>query len=236
MEYVLLTGVTSSIGESIAISLSEKYIIILGGRNLKEISAIKDKLNGDIHLIWHCDFMEEGVAESLILFLMTNNIQPSHFLHLGGLFKIAPIRLQKIEDTRKVFQVNVFSAIEIMSVLSRKKYKTNLKNVLFFSSLSSIRGKPGYAVYASAKSALFGLMSSLALELKPIKINTIVLGAVKTKATQFILNEKEEYFEEHIPLGLAKKNVLDHWMLFLLEGKTWMTGQKIIIDGGTSVL
>ena len=78
MEYVLLTGVTSSIGESIAISLSEKYIIILGGRNLKEISAIKDKLNGDIHLIWHCDFTEEGVAESLILFLMTNNLSLIH--------------------------------------------------------------------------------------------------------------------------------------------------------------
>ena len=123
-----------------------------------------------------------------------------------------------------------------MSVLSKKEFRTHLNNVLFFSSISSIRGNAGYSVYASAKSALLGLMRSLAIELKPIKINAIILGAVKTKATEFIINEKEEYLNTHIPLGLAQDDVLNNWMLFLLEGKTWMTGQEIIIDGGATVL
>jgi NAD(P)-dependent dehydrogenase (short-subunit alcohol dehydrogenase family) len=236
MEYVLLTGSTSSIGRSIAISLSQKYTIILAGRNLEEMNDAKIQLQGGGHLIWQCDFLNEDVAQSLQLFLRDNNVQPSHFLHLGGWFTISPIRLQKAEETLKSFQINVFSAIDIVSVLSKKEFKTNLKNVLFFSSISSIRGKAGYAVYASAKSALLGLMRSLAIELKPIKINAIVLGAVKTKATQFIINENEESLHNHIPLGLAQDDVLNSWVLFLLEGKTWMTGQEIIIDGGATTL
>ena len=236
MEYILLTGITSSIGGEIALSLSKKYKIILAGRNLSEMNSIKDNLQGKDHLIWECDFAKDNVSESLKLFLLKVEICPAHFLHLGGLVTINPIRLQKAEDTLKSFQVNVFSAIEIVSVLSKKEFKTSLKNVLFFSSISSIRGKSGFAVYASAKSALLGLVKSLSVELKPIKVNAIILGAVKTKATEAILKNKEDFLNSHIPLGLAQEDVLNDWILFLLEGKTWMTGQEIIVDGGATVL
>ncbi len=65
MEYVLLTGVTSSIGNALAISLSQKYAIILAGRNLEEINITKAQLQGDGHLIWQCDFLNENISESL---------------------------------------------------------------------------------------------------------------------------------------------------------------------------
>jgi NAD(P)-dependent dehydrogenase (short-subunit alcohol dehydrogenase family) len=236
MEYVLLTGANSSIGTAIAITLSDKYAIILSGRNLDELKLTQSKLKGTGHLIWKCDFLNENISESLISFLNSNSIKPDHFLHLGGWFSLSPIRLQKKQDTLKLFQINVFSAIEIISVLSKKEYKQNLKNILLFSSISSIRGITGYSVYAAAKSALLGLMKSLAIELVPIKVNTIVLGAVRTKTTEYIIKGKEEFLNNQIPLGLAKEEVLNEWMLFLLEGNTWMTGQKIIIDGGATVL
>jgi short-subunit dehydrogenase len=236
MEYVLLTGATSSIGTSIAIALSNQYVLILAGRNLDELKLTQSKLEGTGHLIWNCDFLEENISESLILFLNTKSIKINHFLHLSGWFSIIPIRLQNSQDTLKSFQINVFSAIEIISVLTKKEYKQNIKNILFFSSISSIRGVPGYSIYASAKSALLGLMKSLAIELKPVKVNTIILGAVRTKTTEDLIKEKEEFINNQIPLGLASDTVLNSWILFLLEGKTWMTGQKIIIDGGATVL
>lgn len=236
MEYVLVTGVTSSIGHSIAISLSRKYAIILAGRNLEQMNLTRTQLQGEEHLIWQCDFGNDNVSHSLKLFLQENKVYPSHFLHVGGRFTITPIRLQKNKNTVESFQINVFSAIEIMSVLSKKEFKTTLKNVLFFSSISSIRGTAGFSVYASAKSALSGLMKSLAIELKPIKVNSIILGAVKTKSTEHILKGKEDFFKNYIPLGLAQEDILNDWIVFLLEGKTWMTGQEIIIDGGATVL
>lgn len=236
MEYVLLTGITSSIGSSIAISLSKKFSIIMSGRNIEEINIVKSKLNGDGHLIWQCDFLNDNISQSLKDFLELNDIKPNHYLHIGGYFSISPIRLQKKEDTLKSFQVNVFSAIEIIRVLNKKEYKLKLKNILFFSSISSIRGKSGFAIYASAKSALHGLMKSLAIELSPIKVNSIILGAVMTKTTENMLLDKEDFLNSHIPLGLAKDDVLNEWINFLLTKKTWMTGQELIIDGGATVL
>ena len=236
MEYVLLTGIISSIGSAIAISLSEKFGVILVGRNIEEMYFIKSKLKGDCHFIWECDFLKDNVAESLKNFLQLNHVKPSHFLHLGGLFSLSTIRLQKKENTLQSFQINIFSAIEIISVLSKKDYRSNMKNILFFSSISSIRGKTGYSIYASAKSALHGLMKSLAIELNPVKVNTIILGAVLTKATESVLKDKQDFLNDHIPLGLANDDVLNDWVLFLLTSKTWMTGQEIIIDGGASVL
>jgi NAD(P)-dependent dehydrogenase (short-subunit alcohol dehydrogenase family) len=236
MEFVLLTGATSSIGTAVAIALSNQYVIILAGRNLDELKLTQSKLEGTGHLIWNCDFLSDNIYDSLTQFLNSNSIKISHFLHLSGWFSIVPIRLQKKQDTLKSFQINVFSAIEIISVLTKKEYKQDLKNILFVSSISSIRGVSGYSVYASAKSALLGLIKSLAIELKPVKVNTIVLGAVRTKATEDIIKENEAFINNQIPLGLASDTVLNSWVLFLLEGKTWMTGQKIIVDGGATVL
>lgn len=236
METILLTGVTSSIGEELALFLSKKYRIILSGRDNNKLSNLSNKLYGENHIIWCCDFVNENISESLEFFLRKFEIKINHFLHVGGDFSISPIRLQKKENTLKSFQVNVFSAIEIISVLSKKEFKSELKNILFFSSISTKSGKAGYAVYAAAKSALIGLTKSLAIELNPIKVNCLVIGAVVTKTTEFIIKGIEETLNSHIPLGLSNSSVLNEWVLFLLEKDIWMTGQEVIIDGGATVL
>lgn len=236
MDTILLTGVTSSIGEELALFLSKKYRIILSGRDNIKLTNLNDKLYGENHLIWSCDFVNENISESFESFLKESEIKINHFLHIGGDFSISPIRLQKKENTIKSFQVNVFSAIEIMSVLSKKNFKSDLKNILFFSSISTKRGKAGYAVYAAAKSSLIGLTKSLAIELNPIKVNCLVIGAVITKTTENIIKGKEETLNSQIPLGLSNSNILNEWVLFLLEKDIWMTGQEIVIDGGATVL
>jgi len=236
VETILITGSTSSIGEELAISLSERYRIILSGRDITKLSNLKSKIYGVNHLIWVCDFVNDNISLSLLEFLNKFQIKPTHFLHVGGDFSISPIRLQKKEITIETFHINVFSAVEIVSVLSKKEFKKELKNIVFFSSISALRGKPGYAVYSAAKSALIGLTKSLAIELNPIKVNCFVLGAIKTKATENILSNKEEILNSHIPLGLGKPNALNDWTSFLLDKNNWMTGQELIIDGGATIL
>lgn len=236
METVLITGSTSSIGEELAILLSEKYRIILSGRDMTKLSNLKSKLCGVNHLIWVCDFVCDNISVSLFEFLSKFQVKPTHFLHVGGDFSISPIRLQRKEKTLESFQVNVFSAIDIIGALSKKEYRRELKNIVFFSSISASRGKPGYAVYSAAKSSLLGLTKSLAIELNPVRVNCFVLGAIKTKGTENIISAREEILNSHIPLGLGKPNALNDWVLFLLEKNSWMTGQELIIDGGATVL
>jgi 3-oxoacyl-[acyl-carrier protein] reductase len=235
MEKVLITGVSSSIGESIAVKLSSNYIIILSGRNFDYLNEVKNKLQGRDHQLWVCDLLIDSVSDSLENFLIENKLKPNHFLHLGGNFSTAPLRLIKKIDINNSFQINVFSAIEIISILSRKEYRSDMKNIIFFSSISIKRGFPGYAIYSSAKSALLGLTKTLSIELSPIKVNCIVLGPVFSKKTQELITNNEEKINSQIPLGIAKPEVLADWVNFLLQSNTWMTGQELIIDGGATV-
>ena len=142
---------------------------------------------------------------------------------------------KKKEKTIETFHINVFSAVEIVSVLSKKEFKKELKNIVFFSSISALRGKSGYAVYSAAKSSLIGLTKSLAVELNPIKVNCFVLGAIITKATENILSDKEEILNSHIPLGLGKANALNDWTSFLLDKNNWKSDLKEIPKNGSKI-
>jgi NAD(P)-dependent dehydrogenase (short-subunit alcohol dehydrogenase family) len=236
METVLITGVSSSIGESIAVKLSSKYKIILSGRNFEYLKEVNNKLHGRDHKLWVCDLLFDSISDSLETFLIDNNLKVNHFLHLGGNFSTSPLRLVKKNDITNSFQINVFSAIEIISLLSKKLYRNEMKNLIFFSSISTKKGFPGYAIYSSAKSALMGLTKTLSIELSPTKVNCIILGSVLSKKTHELIANNEEKINAQIPLGIAQSDVLDNWVEFLLQSNSWMTGQEIIIDGGATVL
>ncbi|WP_196891997.1 SDR family NAD(P)-dependent oxidoreductase [Aureivirga marina] len=236
--YILLTGCSSSIGKSVAKKLSEEgFNLILSGRREEELKSFSQSLNNSsTHKIWVCDFKTENIKESLESFIKNQEVIIESFIHIGGLFTLKPLRLFKKEDINDIFQVNVFSAIEISSLLSKKKYKSNLKNIIFFSSISSIRGKSGYSVYAAAKASLSGLTKNLAIELKPVKVVNLVLGAIMTEKTKSILNSNYEDINKHIPLGIGEPEEIGEFVSYLLQKSNWITGQDIIIDGGGSAL
>ncbi|MDR2409640.1 MAG: SDR family NAD(P)-dependent oxidoreductase, partial [Bacteroidales bacterium] len=56
--YILITGASSGIGREIAIRLSDRYNIILNGRNNERLLETLEMCNKDrSHLIWQYDLM-----------------------------------------------------------------------------------------------------------------------------------------------------------------------------------
>jgi short-subunit dehydrogenase len=234
MDIVLLTGATSSIGVELAMHLSDKYVLLLAGRSGAKLMQLKEKLGGKGHLIWECDFVEPNISKSFETFLAVNNVKPNHYIHVGGEFAVLPIRLVYSDFVSRLFQVNVFAAIDILSVLSKRVYKRDLKSVVFFSSIATKRGFNGYSVYSAAKSALLGLTKSLSLELSPVKVNVLTLGPIITSATSGF-GDNEINKGNGLNGDWAEASVLNEWVGFLLEKNNWMTGQEIVLDGGLSV-
>ena len=236
--YILITGVNSDLGFATAKVLAEKHSLILSGRNLDELKEIQSKIkNKQDHLIWNIDLVENKINLKLIKFLDETNAEIKAFVHFAGFFKINPLRLVKEEEIINSFKINVLSAIQITIVLSKKKYRKNLKDIIFISSISALRGKTGFSLYASAKSALSGLTKNLAIELSPVNVNQLILGAINTKKTKSLLDPIKEELDNHIPLKLGNVNQISKWINFMVNNNDkWMTGQEIIIDGGASVL
>ena len=95
-------------------------------------------------------------------------------------------------------------------------------------------------MYSAAKNGIHGVTNALALELAPynVLVNTICPGFTLTELTK--KNNTEEQIlqiSSIIPLGrMAQPEEIAEFIYFLGSDKnTYITGQKIMIDGGYTI-
>jgi NAD(P)-dependent dehydrogenase (short-subunit alcohol dehydrogenase family) len=240
--YTLITGASSGIGQAIAIRLSGQRRVILHGRDLERLNQTREQsANPSQHLIWQYDLREiDGLPKSLGALITGNGIALDCFVHCAGLLKVLPIRSVDHRSLAEVMNVNFVSAVEIISLLVKKKVnQQQLKNILLISSIISNFGAPGFSVYSASKGALDSLMRNLAVELAPaVRVNSILPGGIRTAMTDGMLADKEVMakFERDYPLGIGELDDIVNAAEFLVSDRSrWITGQQMVIDGGRTV-
>ncbi len=240
--FTLITGATSGIGEALSIFLSKERNLILLGRNENKLSVTKERCSKDhFVLTMKCDLDTEitEIFKRLTDYLIDKDIVVDAFVHCAGITKILPFRSYSFTDLQSVFNTNVFSAMEILKVLMKRVNHKELKNIVFISSLWSIRGERANSLYASSKGALNSLVFSLAKELAPnTRINAILPGAVQTPMSKDVLESEAGKLQlNDYPLGFGVPQDVVNLISFLLSDKSkWLNGQLISLDGGRSIL
>jgi len=241
-EVVLLTGATAGIGESIAINLSDQYNIILSGRNNNKLAGLREKCSTkNTTYTLQLDLMDlDNLEMQVSKFILDNEINITKFVHCAGFMKMVPLKLVSQDLILETFKINVFSANMIIKVLLNKKINNSaLNNVVFISSNISNRGAKAMSTYGASKSAVDGLMRSLAVELAPkVRVNSVLPGAVVTEMTKSIFaNETVSVrMTTQYPLGVGFPSDIAEAVFFLLSDHSrWMTGQQLTIDGGRSI-
>ena len=239
--YTLLTGATSGIGLDLAIRLSSERNLILVGRNEAKLNEIIHQIgesNKTLKLVCDLDADKRQVAALLTELIKKNDLQIDALVHCAGTSKAMSIRQADTDTIDTIFNVNILSAIELIRPLLKKENKGSLKNIVLISSLASIRGEKGNAVYAASKGALNSLAVTLAKELAPkVRVNSISPGTVETPMTQnFLESEAGAAHIETYPLGVGHCEDITNLVCFLLSDEArWITGQNIVIDGGRSI-
>ncbi|MGZ5392688.1 MAG: SDR family NAD(P)-dependent oxidoreductase [Mycobacterium sp.] len=105
-------------------------------------------------------------------------------------------------------------------------------------SISGIRPSPGEGAYAAAKAGVVALTAAAALEYAPtIRLNTVSPGVVRSNMTEGMLATNPADLERAIPLGrIGEPDDIAELIVFLLSQRaSWITGQNIAIDGGTTL-
>lgn len=241
METILITGASSGMGREMAIRFSEQYKVIVNGRNLERLQeTISMCHNSNEHLVWQYDLSNiDGLEESLISFLKSEGINVNYYVHCAGMMKNYPIKMVNVELLQQTFNTNVFSAELITKILVNKRLNNGaLKSIVYISSNISGFGAKAHSVYGASKGALDALMKSLAMELAPIRVNSVLPGAVRTALTEHIFEDEEliNRMAETYPLGLGTTADIYEAVKFLLsEEARWITGQQITVDGGRTV-
>jgi len=238
-DYILVTGAASGIGQRIAIQLSGFHNLLLCDKNHEGLqSTLGQCLNKSGHLLWEFDLSDvPGIRSSIKDTIREHKIQVSAFIHSAGQIKVMRMKDVDYQNALQIFNINYFSAVEIISVLLKNNVNQNcFKNIILISAILGKFGAKGHNLYSSTKAALDGLMKSLSVELAPdIRVNCILPGGVRTPMSEYALKDPEiiERIKQDYPLGLGETMDIANLVEFLLSDKSrWITGQQIIIDGG----
>ena len=175
--------------------------------------------------------------QSLLDLLKRHDAAVDEYVHFAGITKLVPLKTVSISDIDLIFNVNLFSILEIIKALLKKSNDKALNSIVLISSLASARGEAGNSIYAASKGAINSLVYSLARELAPqIRINALMPGAVETPMTKVTLSE--EFIADTLkdtPLGWVSQQDVVDYVEFLLSNKARrITGQTLFIDGGRS--
>ena len=242
METLFITGASSGMGREMAIKFSDRFHIILNGRNeerLKETLSMCQ--NQEQHIIWPYDLSDiEHLEEALTSLIKQNALGIQYYVHCAGMMKNYPLKMVNVELLQNTFNTNVFSAELITKVLINKRLNSsNLKSVVYISSNISGFGAKAHSVYGASKGAVDAMMKSLAMELAPnVRVNSILPGAVRTALTEHIFQDENliNRMKETYPLGIGETSDIYNVINFLLsDGARWITGQQITVDGGRTV-
>jgi len=238
---ILVSGASSGIGRQCAIDFSFNGAnVFLLGRNVEELEKTKELCSQDVVIkYFSLDFSALDSIKTEVEAICDEVGLVHGYLHAAGIEKSLPYLHLKKEDYQRLYDVNFISAMEILKVISNKRYRGDKAKYVLVSSITAVIGRPTVAAYAASKGAMVSAVKSLSLELakKGVCINCISPGTILTpmmiKVLDSMTEEQRKAREESFPLGFGEPSDISNAAVFLLSNAArWITGQNIIIDGG----
>jgi len=238
--YTLITGAASGFGRSIAQRLAPAHKLLLSDINAERLEATRGLCDApDRHLLWVRDLSQlNGLGDELASLLGARGIGIDHFVHSAGIFGVQFARAHEMAFVTRMFNINLFSAMEILRPLNQKRVnKGLLRSITFISSIASrMQATGGYSVYAATKGGLNGMAVSLAVELAPtVRVNSVLPGVVGTEMNRqhFANPDFVASLQAAHPLGLGCAEDIADVVQFLSSDRArWITGQEFVVDGG----
>ena len=225
MKTIVIIGGSKGIGKAI----SQKELNLNKVINISRTSPEFEHVN-----LTHftCDILKDELPDLNkvdVLIYCPGSINLKHFTRL------------KTEDFKTDYEINFLGAVKAIQKYLPLLKVANLPSVLLFSTVASKLGMPFHASIASAKSAVEGLVKSLAAEFSPvIRVNAIAPTVTNTDlASRLLRNDKmkEQMVERH-PLKkyLQPEEIAEMASFLISEKAAAMSGQIIEMDCGITTL
>ncbi|NRB36895.1 MAG: SDR family NAD(P)-dependent oxidoreductase [Pseudomonadales bacterium] len=184
----LITGASSGIGEQFAYALAKDGMdLILVARRKPELVALQKKLifeYGVSVFIQPCDLSNPVAVADLLAELADKDISLLISNAGFGVPKGAYIDAD-MADMQDMWQVNSLSPALLAQFFAKKfKNRNSLSAMIFTGSIEGESAFPYSSAYAASKAFLHSLVYGLAVELRPLGIDVLLLapGATDTQA------------------------------------------------------
>ena len=235
-QVALVTGGARGIGLAISTRLANRGVRVAvgyshGADTAKQFAAAREGATvhqGNIGVAADCErVIGEVLEQHGRLDILVNN---------AGITIDKTVRKMTPEEWDRVVHVNLSGAFYLSRAVLQHMLDRGYGRIVNISSVIGEKGNIGQANYAAAKSGLFGLTNSLALETarKGITVNSVAPGFIATEMVAAIPEQALERVIAQIPVGrLGQPDEIARVVEFLADPDSgYITGEVYGINGG----
>ena len=202
----------------------EEFLIALSKRNNVWVKPIYFEMTDE-------ESLKKGMEK-----IFTDKQPIDVLINNAGISTVGLLNQTNIEDVKHLFDVNYFSVLRIIQLVSKKMMMKRKGVIINIASLAGIEPQPGKIAYGSSKAAIILMTQCLAKELGPIgiRVNAIAPGPIMTEMIHQYKDEMLKKLEAESSLRrLGKPEEIAQTALFLASNQaSYINGEIIRVDGG----
>lgn len=232
----IVTGASRGIGEAVARAFLEQGAsVVCASRKIE--SAPAGALAVQAHTGKEDDcrrLVREAIAHFGRVDLLVNNAGTNPYF--------GPLLGTEMAAWDKTFEVNLkgyfWCAREVIEHLRERGAPGSIINV---ASVVALAAAPLQGVYAMTKAAVVSLTKTLAVEVAPlgVRVNAIAPGLIDTRLASALVNDDavSAQWLARTPLGRVGQpaEIAGAAVFLASEASAYMTGQTLVVDGGTTI-
>ncbi|WCT74655.1 SDR family NAD(P)-dependent oxidoreductase [Sphingomonas naphthae] len=240
---VLLTGAAGGMGAVfVQRFLGNGDTVVATDTSGEALGALLEKMGeSDRLIVVQGDISDDASCREIAETARTKTGRIDVLVNVAGFFPIQPFLDISADDWRKIIDINLTGTAFMTKAALPLMVGRGWGRIINVGSASVYPGVPGQSHYVAAKAGVIGLTRSLAREFgrDGITVNLVAPGVTVTKAVKESFPEEllKEQIERRCIRREEKPDDLVGTVFFLASPDAdFITGQSIIIDGGSLML